>query len=236
MVMIEIHNWAKSAEQRAIPLFKSEDSPLKPILIIGGVHGDEPEGVALAEATLTWLKSHTSDAASQKKITPWMIIPCLNPDGLFRHERTNGNGVDLNRNYPSRNWNPTASKPRYAPGPKPASEPEIQALIQLIQTVKPRLIIHCHSWEPCVVYAGEPARQDAIALGNCSGYEVRDDIGYPTYGSLSQYGWHDHQIPIICIEEQEGTPLTEVWGHFAKGMQNILTNPSLREIQLENKI
>ncbi|MCB0350465.1 MAG: DUF2817 domain-containing protein [Bdellovibrionales bacterium] len=226
MPVVETHNWAKSALGQDIALFKSNENPEHPILLIGGVHGDEPEGVQLANDSLQWLKSNTTH-----KLAPWIVIPCLNPDGFKKNERTNGNGVDLNRNYPSRDWSPAASKPRYSPGPSPSSEPEIKALVALIQQSKPRLIIHCHSWNPCVVYTGEPGRPDATALGDSSGYEVRDDIGYPTTGSLSQYGWHDNKIPIICIEEAEHAPLKDVWLHFGSGIQKIFSNLSLRNVR-----
>ena len=33
-----------------------------------------------------------------------MFIPCLNPDGMQLGRRTNANGVDLNRNFPTKNW------------------------------------------------------------------------------------------------------------------------------------
>lgn len=228
MSIIEISMWARSAGGRNISLYKSEEKPLHPILLIGGTHGDEPEGVALAEATLLWLRYLSEQKNS---LAPWIVIPCLNPDGFAKSDRTNGNGVDLNRNYPSRNWASFATQPRYNPGPYAASEPEVQALVSLIKSTTPRLIIHCHSWQPCIIYTGEPARHDANALGACSGYEVRDDIGYPTTGSLSQYGWHDNSIPIICIEEQEHTPLNEVWPHFESGLKKIFTDLSLRNVQ-----
>lgn len=226
MSVIEITDWATSAGQKKIPLYKSASDMHKPIILIGGVHGDEPEGVELATQTLHWLKQNC-----EKKVTlaPWVVIPCLNPDGIAKNERTNGNGVDLNRNYPSSNWSTTASQPRYNPGPAPASEPEIKALVKLIDQTSPRLIIHCHSWQPCIVYTGERGRTDAEALARSSGYELRTDIGYPTTGSLSQYAWHDLKIPVICIEEQEQIALEKVWPHFASGMKAVFTNLSLRQ-------
>lgn len=224
MAIVELKNWAHSALGEPISCFKSTAAPNRPIILIGGVHGDEPEGVILAQETLKWLKQTQNEISIAEKLLPWIVIPCLNPDGYNMHERTNGNGVDLNRNYPSRDWSPDAKKPRYNPGPRPASEPEIQALVKLIQEVSPQLIIHCHSWQPCIVYAGEGALPAARALGEASGYEVRDDIGYPTPGSLSRYGWHDNKIPIICIEEQEHSPLPQVWPHFAEGIRKIFMN------------
>lgn len=194
---------------------------------MGGIHGDEPEGVELAKKTLQLLKNE-----AEKIQVPWILIPCLNVDGFSERKRTNGSGVDLNRNYPSSDWSPEFPKERYFPGPKAASEPEIQGVVKLIEDYSPRLIIHCHSWNPCVVYAGQPGRMDAERLGAACGYEVRDDIGYPTPGSLSQYAWGDLKIPVICIEEQEGTPLEQIWPHFERGMREIFADPSLRRDNL----
>ncbi|MGZ3670327.1 MAG: M14 family zinc carboxypeptidase [Bdellovibrionota bacterium] len=225
--MIHEPSWARSALGTPIGLFASLPLPqmkkLRPILLMGGIHGDEPEGVWLAGRTLEMLRQ---DAAKVR--VPWALIPCLNVDGLAHKTRVNGRGVDLNRNYPSRNWAPHSEKPRYPPGASPGSEPEIQAVVRLIGELQPRLIIHCHSWEPCIVYAGAPGRRDAERLARSSGYETRGDIGYPTPGALSQYGWGDLRIPVICIEEKSGTPEAEIWPHFEGGMREIFGDGSMR--------
>jgi protein MpaA len=199
----------------------------QPLLLMGGVHGDEPLGVRLAQETLEFLRQDEQSARPQVRL-PWVLIPILNVDGFRKGTRVNGRGVDLNRNYPSRCWSPEAAKERYFPGPSPASEAEIKALVQLIQQIQPRLIIHCHSWKPMVVAAGEPGLRDAQRLSRSSGYEVSSDIGYPTPGSLSQYGWEDHKIPVICIEEADETPLDQVWPHFRQGMLEIFLDATKR--------
>ena len=63
------------------------------VLIIGVFHGDEPQGKLLIEE---YLKKHSPNNL--------LFIPCLNPDGLSTNTRTNSNGVDLNRNFPTQNW------------------------------------------------------------------------------------------------------------------------------------
>ncbi len=259
-----LKQWALSPKNNKIELFASADVSLSkacsPVLLIGGVHGDEPEGVELAQKTLGWLQNETmaaelrayklqqSGASSASKHwsndikdqpfssgdkdlpikVPWIVIPCINVDGYKAATRVNGNGVDLNRNYPSKSWSPKYEKERYYPGPHAASEPEIRALIELIEVTKPRVVIHCHSWNPSIVLSGPPALRDAEYLSECSGYEIQDDIGYPTPGSLSQWGWADRRIPIICIEEQEHIDLSLVWPHFEVGMKKIFGDSSLR--------
>lgn len=218
--------WATSFEGRDIPLFASSEDALsggeKPLIFMGGVHGDEPEGYTLAEKTLEWLQSESNNTPKTK---PWILIPRLNVDGCHHNTRVNGQGIDLNRNYPSRSW-VTAKKTggpedRYWPGSSPCAAPEIASLVKLIETAKPRLIIHCHSWHPCIVIAGPLDNPEAQILAKVSGYELKPDIGYPTPGSLSEYGWKDHGIPVICIEEQEGIELSKVWPNFQKAIKKI---------------
>ena len=64
----------------------------KNILVIGVFHGDEPQGEYLINK---YLKENDSNL---------MFIPCLNPDGKNLKTRQNANNVDLNRNFPTKNW------------------------------------------------------------------------------------------------------------------------------------
>lgn len=213
-------SWARSALNQRIELYEYRSAlQERPILMIGGVHGDEPEGVQLAKDLIVWLQKNHMQGC---KFHSWFLIPCLNPDGFSKNERTNGNGVDLNRNFPSRDWVPDIKAERYHPGVQAGSEPEVKALVDLIHRVKPAVIIHFHSWKPCVVYTGAPGKQTAELLGEGTGYSIAEDIGYPTPGSLGQYGWLEHQTPVICIEAKAGAPLSSIWPTFGKGLQKLL--------------
>ena len=104
--MIQVLKETTTKLGNEIQLFGDKNS--KPILIIGVFHGEEPQGKYLIE---TYLKSiSTSPPTSKSKISRkggMLFIPCLNPDGLQYGKRTNSNGVDLNRNYPTKNWEHT---------------------------------------------------------------------------------------------------------------------------------
>ena len=220
MALTVLHHssWAQSALGKPLELFSSLHSTERPFLFIGGIHGDEPEGVTLATEFLSWLQKNNNES-----LKPWILIPCLNVDGFAQKARTNGNGVDLNRNFPSPDWSADIKSQRYNPGPFAASEPEVHALIELIETENPLAIIHFHSWEPCVVYTGAPGKEFATILVGETGYVVSEDIGYPTPGSLGQFGWLAHQIPVICIEEQEKISQNLVWPRFQKGLIRLLS-------------
>ncbi len=215
----------KSALGNPIEVFKKihTSSTQRPFLFIGGVHGDEPEGVEMAQKLLLWL----TETEKQRPLRSWILIPCINPDGYKKNERTNGHGIDLNRNFPSHDWSGENTRgARYSPGPRPASEPEVAALVHLIETSHPEVIFHFHSWEPCVVYTGAPGKPFAEFISPGPGYPVREDIGYPTPGSLGQYGWQNHNIPVICVEEQEKVPLEEIWPRFQNGFKNLMLQTS----------
>lgn len=216
-------NWAQTSLGTPIELFQKIHTQNPPLVIVGGVHGDEPEGVVLAKELLKWLQS----PAASDILHSWILIPCLNPDGLSTNKRGNARGVDLNRNFPVRDWSPAAKAPRYFPGDKPNSELETQALVQLLDQVKPQMIIHFHSWEPCVVYTGEPGKKAAELIGLGTSYPVHEDIGYPTPGSLGQYGWLELKTPVVCVETQERSPLETVWPIFERGLKKLFFTKDL---------
>lgn len=198
-----------------ISLLKSNSA----ILWIGGVHGDEPEGIDLANLTLEWLKNNAETNQATKK--EWIVIPCINPEGAKINQRTNSRGVDLNRNFPTQNWTSEHKEPRYYPGPTPMSEPEVKALVELVEKVKPALIVHCHSWHPSIVITGPMDHPVANILAKSSGYKLQPDIGYATPGSLGDWGWMEKQIPVICIEEAERTPKEKIKEHFTLAFKEI---------------
>lgn len=209
--------WAVTATGENLEFYKSVLGAERPILFVGGVHGDEPEGVELASCLLSWLQKNNSDA-----LHSWILIPCLNIDGYKKNQRVNSGGVDLNRNFPTPDWSKEMKAPRYNPGPQPASELETQSLVKLIENERPSLIVHFHSWEPCVVYTGKPGETAAQILGENTGYRISEDIGYPTPGSLGQYGWYVKKTPVICIEAPDHSDLRNIWPIFGGGLRRLL--------------
>src|ERR1700722_6313259 len=121
----------KSVQNRDIPLYTFGNPKLPKVVLLGGMHGDEPEGARVVEDFIFQAKKLESQFKSCV-----LAIPRYNPDGLEKKERTNGNGVDLNRNFPSKDWSSESKAPRYFPGPHGASEPETQALVKILTTLK----------------------------------------------------------------------------------------------------
>lgn len=152
-------------------------------------------------------------------LPPFVVLPVLNPDGLARGTRVNAHGVDLNRNYPTQNWQGEGKQTPYYEGPAPASEPETRALIAWITRLEPiRTIITVHTPYRVVNYDG-PAKALAEEMAAHNGYPVVESIGYATPGSFGTYYGIERHIPVITLELPEDDPaktaqpatLTTVW-------------------------
>jgi predicted deacylase len=201
------HAIGESVERRPIEAMQIGSGPTR-VLLIGGIHGDEPEGQPLVERLVDEL---TADTRAMRDTT-LLIVRDLNPDGTAVHSRTNANGVDLNRNFPASNWDSTARNPRMNPGPRPESEPETRVLVELIRAFQPdrMLVMHATHGKPMNNYDG-PARAIAESMSQSNGYDPAATIGYPTPGSLGSYAGSDMQIPIITLELPRGISADTAW-------------------------
>lgn len=264
-----------SKNNKEIALIEKCESPrttsglciAKTILIIGVVHGDEPQGKFLIEnyldnignspphqpspsrvegvslkppdieilisknkSNLQVLSPHLRDSAEQKLTKcqvlreVWtgggqknrlLFIPCLNPDGLALKTRQNANKVDLNRNFPTKNWegneNGTdiSTNSDYFGGNTPASEIETKFVIEIIEKYKPDVILTLHAPYKVVNYDG-PAKEIAEEISRIINYPTSTDIGYPTPGSFGTYAGVERNIPTITLELDEEIDVKEL--------------------------
>jgi protein MpaA len=105
------------------------------VLVIGVIHGDEDDGVAIVDE----LRANPVPDG----VELW-IVESMNPDGQANQVRSNDNGVDLNRNFPYK-WGPIGvpGDSQYA-GSGPASEPETQAMVNFMGQLRPDITIWYH--------------------------------------------------------------------------------------------
>lgn len=167
------------------------------VLVIGVFHGDEPQGKYLIEKYL-----------EKNRSTKIAFIPELNPDGRKLGTRTNANGVDLNRNFPTKNW-VLSEKNEFFGGDSPASEIETKFLIDIINDIKPRLIITLHAPFKIVNYDGD-GRAIAEMISEIIGYPVVENIGYVTPGSFGTWAGIEKGIPTITLELDEEIPIEDL--------------------------
>jgi len=175
------------------PLDKSQG-----MLVMGSIHGDEGLTTVLLSECLRSIEPHELQAS---------LILAANPDGVLEGTRCNTRGVDLNRNFPSKNWK---SDPVYyrnrpdepqnialSPGSHGGSEPETMAIIELIATIKPQLIVSLHGFLNCI---DDPhASAISVDIAKRTHMELVPDVGYATPGSFGSW-CAEQEIPIITYE------------------------------------
>lgn len=162
-------------------------------LIIGVFHGDEPQGEYLIDKYL-----------EQKTNTKILFIPRLNSTD----SRVNKNGVDLNRNFPTKNWI-LGEKDDYYGGDSPASEEETQFVIKTVEKYNPKLIITLHAPYKVVNYDG-PKSQVVEKIAQIMSYPIEESIGYPTPGSFGTWAGIEKQILTITLELDEEIELSKL--------------------------
>jgi protein MpaA len=198
--------FGSTAQGLPIPAYRFENRGPE-VLLLGGVHGDESEGVVCGWGLYEKFRQQFD---FQLNLT---LVPCFNLDGIIAKSRLNGAGVDLNRNLPTNDWNPKAFNERYPPGPFANSEPENQALVKYLDEKKPKLVISLHSWKPLLNVNGN-CHPEAEAIRLLTGYTIEESIGYPTPGCLGTYAGLEREMPTLTYEIERGsTPQSVLKSH-----------------------
>lgn len=173
------------------------------ILIVASMHGDESETTVVLSDALRALPTGGLKNA---------VILCANPDGIVRGTRGNARGVDLNRNFPTDNWSPEPvayksleSGPRditLSPGSHPASEPETEALLSLLDHVQPRAVVTLHAALACI----DDADNSFLGrrLSERTGLPL-EPVTYPTPGSFGSWAG-ERKLNLVTYEFEAASP------------------------------
>lgn len=175
----------------------------KKILVFSLTHGDEHESGTIA---LRWMQR----LGELKPRNQWRIVPILNPDGLAKRQRMNANGVDLNRNFPSKDWSETIVRskagkqdPRKYPGPSAASEVETRCAMDLINDFNPDFIVSIHTPYGVLDFDGPKV--------SFPDFKQLPWVSLGTFpGSLGRYMWKDKNVPVLTIELKDDKLLREI--------------------------
>jgi len=236
--------WTGAISVKQAPILFKEYAPLarrRPlgkVLLLGGIHGDEYSSVSIVFKWLDTLQQHHSG------LFHWRIVPLLNPDGLLQDNstRTNANGVDLNRNFPIRDWENTAldywinrtyRNPRQYPGPEQLSEPESSWLVDEINRFDPDVIVSVHAPHGIVDYDGPddgPYKLGRLYLNLLGTYP----------GSLGNYAGLQKKIPVVTIELPYAgimpapTETSEIWVDLVRWLTNNLPSLQVESVAQES--
>ena len=166
------------------------------VYILGVIHGNESNSNQLVERTRELLEQNYNQ---KNRAVTFIMIPCLNPDGMYSNCRTNANNVDLNRNFPIWGLSDQAKLNCYSKSSLEPLQPEILALLQLCIKYPPGLIYSIHQPLNLINYDG-PAGTIALDIQRINGMRIIPNIGYGTLGSLGEYFGKLKRVPVITIE------------------------------------
>nr|MBC8289837.1 hypothetical protein [Planctomycetota bacterium] len=149
-----------------------------------------------------------------------VLRPLLSPDGVKTGQRTNANGVDLNRNFPAEN---RENSKRY--GLTALSEPEALAIYQVIEKFQPVRIVTLHEPLRCVDYDG-PGLELAAAMAEVCPLSVKKLGTRP--GSMGAFTGEARQIPTITLElppDAKSRSADELWELYGEALLVAVRHP-----------
>lgn len=164
------------------------------VLILGGIHGNEFGG-PVVEAFLGYVRAHPSVVPSGTELD---IVPFANPDGQSSNSRANARNVDINRNFPARDWSRVLNLHGTSPGVSPGSEPETQALLMLLDTQRYARVVSLHSHGGLIDWDGAGGWTLARHVGKAAHVRLVRLKSYDgSMGSLVPERYH---IPVVTWE------------------------------------
>ena len=187
---IVIGKSVQGAPIEACQLNGSNSDAENTLLVIGTIHGDEPDGTRVVDEVTA------SGAPANTNI--WLIRDG-NPDGAKLATRRNANEVDINRNFPTK-WVASDPMARTYSGPSPASEPETLALMDAVETINPTRIVVFH--QPYAQIDCPPERPSTISdrLSQLTGFKSEcipgEKSGSPTNSYTGTFTiWVNSKFP-----------------------------------------
>lgn len=222
---------------------ESEESRKNITMIMCGVHGDEITPIKFCFDILEDLDKNPQIIGENNLV---IVAPIVNPDSFFKAKptRTNARGIDINRNFPTKDWYKNALrlwKTRYGaqkrryPGKNPLSEPEVLFQVNLIKRYDPNKVISVHSPLTMLDYdgpvfgsressqTGEQAKDLLIKMSEkASGYKISN---YPFFtGSLGNYAGNENQIPTYTLElpNSDWTKTDQFWKRFKPAIHHAI--------------
>jgi protein MpaA len=206
-------------------------------LVLSMVHGDEVTPLYVVLKLAHWLRENQKSLQGVRVV----LAPLVNPDSFFRNPRTrvNAAGVDVNRNFPTRDWDAHAlnawktrfkSNPRRFPGHKAGSEVETKFQQDLIHRVQPQKILSIHAPLNFMDYDGPTtlalARFPKDYVQEC--LKLRKQLkavhGGFFPGSLGNYAGQELGIPTLTLELPSADPhkAHQYWERFKTGIRSMI--------------
>jgi protein MpaA len=243
---------------------KQKTNPVDMTLIMCGVHGDEITPIKFCFDIIHHLERVTKGhIPGHEDIKDKLIVvaPIVNPDSFFKRRptRTNARGIDVNRNFPTKDWHKDAKrlwvgryrkdKRRY-PGKKPLSEQETIFQVNLIKRYVPSKIISVHAPLTIIDYDGPEfaththkhdgkqfvvpnAKQLLVQMSKkADGYKIKNYPFFP--GSLGNYAGNERKIPTYTLElpTSDNRRHKDYWKKFKGAIHSAIIHDMNKDIEV----
>ncbi len=197
-----------SVEGRPITAYSFGDGPKK-VLYVGGMHGNEWSSVVLMNAWMDELDKRFHEIPDDHTV---IVIPNSSPDSGVADSRLNANEVDLNRNFPTDDWQSEVQipGPTLLPeggGTSALSEPESEALAKFVRTQRPQLVLTYHAVASVVIGNDVGQANDwAKTYADQAGYEFATNdqlnqvFNYSATGAFEDWLNDELAIPALLVE------------------------------------
>ncbi len=245
-----------------------KENPKDMTLILCGVHGDEITPIKFCFDIIHHLekisKGHLPGFEELKgKLVA--VAPIVTPDSFFKRRptRTNARGVDVNRNFPTRDWKKSALKlwkkryrkdKRRYPGKKSLSEQETIFQVNLIKRYIPTKIISVHAPLTIIDYDGPEfhdhkstnsiqsmiapnAKQLLVQMSKkANGYRIKNYPFFP--GSLGNYAGNERKIPTYTLElpTADNRKHKKYWSRFKDAIHSAILHDMHKDIEVAKVI
>lgn len=188
------------------------------VLVLGGTHGSEWHAAVMP---MRWfeqfVKSNDPTMVALRKALRVIWVPTVTPSGYLA-SRTNGNAVDINRNYGHFHGAYTPPDSSYAKGAAAFDQPESTIIKNIVDTEDIRCLIDCHASDNTGETVQFVAPSPWILGDRGLAYEA-NAIWEGVYGNNGQYTGGS------LGSGQGGEPMTHNWasyyGRWVKGRQDM---------------
>lgn len=215
--MFEKKTFGYSVKEKPIEGYEIGDGE-NALLLFSSIHGDEMGTTDILNQLVKEISANLSLVATTTKL---IIIPIANPDGYYdRTDKLNANGVNLNLNFMTSDWQKYGPEGTYA-GPEPFSEIESQILKAVVEQYKPIAMVAFHSEGALVSPENGPA---SIALAKWyakkTGYIFFEEWDYP--GTATKWFEETTGKPAITVELTR--QLQSDWNINKTALLNLISN------------
>jgi protein MpaA len=198
------------------------------IFFVSALHGSEPVTINITDKWSDYLDNNQQIIPPDKTIG---IISVANPDGVRYGIRWNARHVDLNRNWPTNDWQPHTWWGTYycewCGGPYAASEPETRYIRWFLKKHGADGLISYHAAGDVIV-AGDDEHTESIQW--CTEYSTLSGIpfesggwsAYPVTGDMNVWAVEELDIPSVLVENPSST--NDYFGSHLPALLGVLDN------------